>query len=161
MDWLQHLLTAKWLTNLFTGVATTVGLFAFVKGLLELIHSNAIRRYEKFHEMSVRFDSNDDIQRVCALLHGASESGHTLTKRSKEVFICFLEEIYFMMRSGLMKPDLALYTFGYYGKMALDGDEFWQKLNRSEPFYVHFLTFCRLAKSYQPPSAPDGRKLGY
>jgi len=93
---------------------------------MELIHSNAIRRYEKFHEMSVRFDDNKDIQRVCAVLHPTSESTQTLTKQNKEVFICFLEEIYFMMSSGIMKRDLARYTFGYYGKMALDSEEFWQ-----------------------------------
>ena len=57
-----------------------------------------------------------------------------------------------MMKSKIMKPDLALYTFGYYGEMALDSTPFWQELNKNEPFYRHFLSFCSRAKSYRPDS---------
>jgi hypothetical protein len=157
----QELLKAEWLKNLFAAAATIIGLFAFGKGVVEFIKSNAIRRYEKFHEMSVRFDENPKIQLVCKLLHGVNNSIHTVTTQDKEVFICFLEEIYFMMNSRIMKQDLALYTFGYYGKLALRSEEFWHGLNRLEPSYMHFLSFCRLAKSYVPARVPDRRKLTY
>lgn len=147
--------------DIFAIAGGIIGLLAFVKGVMELVHSNAIRRYEKFHQMSVRFDENEDIQKVCTLLHGSNYSVGTLTRQQKEVFICFLEEIYFMINSGIMKRDLALYTFGYYGKMAFDSEQFWQGLNKSEAFYVHFLEFCRLAKSYRPSSGTSKRQLAY
>lgn len=146
--------------DIFTIVGGIIGLVAFVKGVIELVHSNAIHRYEKFHQMSVRFDENEDIQKVCALLHDAGHPG-TLTKQQKEVFICFLEEIQFMINSGIMKRDLALYTFGYYGKMAMESEKFWQELNRNEPFYAHFMEFCNQARSYQPTSAVHRRALAY
>ena len=147
--------------DLFTAASTIIALSVFLKGVIEFVHSNAIRRYEKFHQMSVRFDENAEIQKVCDLLHGANGSAETLTTQQKEVFICFLEEIYFMMNTGIMKRDLALYTFGYYGKMALDSEQFWQGLNKNEPFYVHFVEFCRLASSYRPTSVVGKGELVY
>src|SRR5262245_44060100 len=102
--------------NLFTIIGTIVAIFVFGKGILEFMHANAIRRYEKFHQMSVRFDDNPVIQKVCTLLNSVQTTSDSPTKQEKEVFICFLEEIYFMMKSNVMKQDLALYTFGYYGQ---------------------------------------------
>jgi hypothetical protein len=127
-----------------------------VRGVVELRHANGIRRYEKFHEMSKRFDSTPEIQAVCELLRGTGSAADAVTVQKKEMFICFLEEILFMMESGTMKPEIALYTFGYYGKAAIDNDSFWRGLNRSEPFYRRFLDFCKKAKEYEPPiHAPE------
>ena len=145
--------------DLVTMASTIIAVFVFGKGVGEYVHANVIRRYEKFHDMSVRFDENKSIQTVCTLLHGANGASAAPTKQEKEVFICFLEEIYFMMKSKIMKQDLALYTYGYYGRMALDSEQFWQGLNKKEPFYTHFLDFCNKAKSYQP--APGAGDLAY
>ena len=152
---------------LITIVSTIIALFVFIKGVIEFVHLNAIRRYEKFHEMSVRFDDNDDIQDVCAVLHGTKPAA-AVTKQQKEVFICFLEEIYFMMNRPtwiisrrIMNRDLALYTFGHYGNMAFDSKQFWHDLNKYEPFYVHFLEFCRLARSYLPSSVASSKRPAY
>jgi hypothetical protein len=142
--------------DIFTIIGTIIGILVFAKGVLEFMHANAIRRYEKFHQMSVRFDGNAEIQKVCTLLHGVQVASDVPTKQEKEVFICFLEEVYFMVKSRIMKQDLALYTFGYYGQMALSSTQFWQGLDRNEPFYAHFLRFCELAKAYRPESGtPD------
>ena len=146
--------------DIFVLVGGTIGLLAFAKGIVELIESNAMRRYEKFQHMSVRFDESPDIQKVCAFLHdNESQATGDLTKQQKEVFICFLEEIYFMMNSGIMKRDLALYTFGYYAAMAIDSEQFWHDLRKSDPFYVHFLRFCKLAQSQR--SRARSKELAY
>lgn len=146
--------------NIFTVVSTVIGLAAFIKGVVELMHSNAIRRYEKFHEMSVRFDESTEIQKVCGLLHGSNSSTDSVTVQEREVFICFMEEVFFMVNSGLMKLELALYSFGYYARLALDNPQFWQALNRDEGFYVHFVRFCTLARQYRPANS-DKSSLVY
>jgi hypothetical protein len=137
-------------------VSTVVAVLALVKGVIEFVRLNAIRRYEKFHEMSVRFDENADIQKVCTVLEGSDNVEGALRMHEKEVFICFLEEIYFMMNSGIMKRDLALYTFGYYGRLAVESTEFCQGLSRGEAFHTQFLEFCSLAKAFRP--TPDARR---
>jgi hypothetical protein len=138
--------------DIFTIIGGIIGLLVFGKGLLEFMHANAIRRYEKFHQMSVRFDANPAIQKVCTLLHGTETTPDAPTRQEKEVFICFLEEVYFLMKSKIMKRALALYTFGYYGQKALNNVEFWHGLDKSEPFYSQFLRFCELAAQYRPES---------
>ena len=141
--------------DLFTMAGTIIALFVFGKGVWEFVQANAIRRYEKFHQMSVRFDESESIQKVCNLLNtdGVVDPSKLPNKQDKEVFICFLEEVYFMIKSGIMKQDLALHTFGYYGGKAIDNGQFWDGLPNNEPFYVHFVDFCRLAKSYRPISS--------
>jgi hypothetical protein len=147
--------------DIFTVVSVIIALAVFIKGLVEYVHSNAVRRYEKFHQMSIRFDENSDIQKVCELLHNPNASTGPLTKQQKEVFICFMEEVYFMMNSGIIKRDLALYSFGYYAKMALCNEKFWQGLDKNELFYIHFIRFCRLASSYRPSSVHSKGQLAY
>lgn len=147
--------------SLFTFLSTIIGLLAFIKGVMEFVHLNSIRRYEKFHQMSTRFDENEDIQKVCALLHDANNELETVSIQQKEVFICFIEEVYFMMNSGLMNRDLALYSFGYYGKLAIDSEAFWQGLNKNEVFYIHFLDFCHLARSYRPKPSMRKEKFAF
>lgn len=138
--------------DIFTVIGGIIGLLVFGKGLLEFMHANAIRRYEKFHQMSVRFDGNPAIQKVCTLFHGTQATPDAPTRQEKEVFICFLEEVYFMMKSKIMKRTLALYTFGYYAQMALNNAQFWQGLDKNEPFYSQFLRFCELAEQHRPES---------
>jgi len=156
--------------SLVAMASAIIALLVFIKGVIEFAHLNTIRRYEKFHDMSVRFDKNRKIQAVCKLLHGTSPPS-SLSKQDKEVFICFLEEIYFMMNTPgwflrmfsrrIMNPDLALYTFGYYARLARDNNQFWQGLDRNEPLYAHFLEFCRLASCYSPTIGSRRRKLAY
>jgi len=161
MEYLKDLLTQESVKSLFTAATVATGLFVFFKGVVEFVRSNAMRRYEKFQQMSERFDKTEGIQRVCNLLHGVSNSTDPATSQDKEVFICFMEEIYFMVNSKIMKKRLALYTFGYYAGKAGDSEQFWQGLDRNKPFYVHFREFCLRAKTYTPNQFLKGRKLSY
>jgi len=135
-----------------------VALAVFIVGLLKFFDAIKIRRYEKFHEMSVRFDDNDAIQAVCGLLNGAIDAEEPVTKQQIQVFICFLEEVDFMIASMIMKEEVALYTFGYYARLAEDSHLFWDRLPKGakdEPLYSRFRAFCKKAKNYTPSSEPS------
>ena len=158
-------LSFKDFVSILGGVAA---LLVAVKGLFEFAHANAIRRYEKFHQMSARFDENPDIQKVCALLHGVEAPvtvptpGETIapkpvTIQQKEVFICFMEEIAFMVNSKLMKMELALYAFGYYARLAIDNPAFWVGLEKGNIFYARFIEFSVLAKKFDPRQVQSNR----
>ena len=149
------------MANILKLVGAVVALLTFIKGVYALVHANAIHRYEKFHEMSIRFDKNKDIQNVCAFLHSTGDELKMPTKQQKEVFICFLEEVLFMVYGKIMKRHIAMYSFGYYGKLAIENDKFWKGLNKSEPYYVHFREFCRLAREYHPSRKTRKRALSY
>ena len=137
-------------------IAATGGLWVFIKGVMEFSDQNKIRRYEKFHEMSKRFDENEIIQKVCDALHGAAAK---LEKQEKEVFICFMEEIYFMTKSGIMKDYMARYTFGYYAQMAMEHPSFLSDKDKLNPFYTHFIAFCESMKTYRPVTDPKSQEV--
>jgi hypothetical protein len=138
------------LKDLVDIITALVAIAVFIFGLLKFIDATAIRRYEKFREMSVRFDDNMSIQAVCRLLNG--DTGTLVSKQQKEVFLCFLEEISFMVASKIMRKEVALYTFGYYARLAAQSAPFWEGLDKGEPFYSRFLKFCEDATTYKPSS---------
>jgi hypothetical protein len=146
--------------NFIEAIGGLIGILAFVKGILEFVELNRIRRYEKFHEMSKRFDENESIQKVCELLQDSS-STISVTKQEKEVFICFLEEIYFMIMSGIMKKEIALYTFGYYAREAMHNQRFWHALDSGEEYYTVFHKFCRMVSIFEPSQLGVKKTLKY
>lgn len=134
-------------------VSAVVATLGFLFGLFKFRDAIAIRRYEKFHGMSVRFDGDESIQAVCKLLN-ADIADESVNKQQKEVFICFLEEISFMAASGIMRKEVALYTFGYYARRAHESAPFWRGLQKDHKFYARFREFCKEATDYKPSSRP-------
>ena len=55
---------------------------------------------------------------------------------------------------GLLKfiDATAIYTFGYYARLAAQSAPFWEGLDKGEPFYSRFLKFCEDATTYKPSS---------
>lgn len=164
--WVIRLLTrtAMPISNhaeLLTAAGTIVALFAFIQAVLEFVDSNAIRRYEKFHEMSRHFDDNDRIQNVVTWLNRPGEKGTSgihhgerPTIADKEKFACFMEEIYYMMNSNIVRDEVALYTYGYYVKMTLRDPDFYKEIKKSAPYAVasrgELEDFCRSFRIDRP-----------
>jgi hypothetical protein len=133
--------------------AIAMALALAVKGVAEYARANALRRAGRFHQMRVRFDTDPGIQAVCRLLHGTG--AEHVSQQQKEVFISFFEEVHFMVRSGIMKRDLALYAFGSHAREASRNDRFWSGLDKGSPFYDHFRRFADEAQSYVPDASPQ------
>jgi|GEM_PF-495701 len=168
------------IANLLTAAGTIVALLALVQAVLEFIDANAIRRYEKFYEMSRRFDENDKIQKVITWLHRpnkdtprCSDEIQGLTMADKESFAGFMEEIYYMMNSNIIRDEVALYTYGYYAKLTLTDPLFYRDIKKSGPYtvgassrqeletfckglrndcpnWVNYTEFCRISWTFDP-----------
>jgi len=134
-------------------LAIAIALALAMRGVIEYARANALRRARRFHEMRVRFDTDPGIQAVCRLLHGTG-AAH-VSQQQKEVFISFFEEVHFMVRSGVMKRDLALYAFGGHAREAARSDRFWSWLDAASPFYEQFRRFADEAQSYVPDANPQ------
>jgi hypothetical protein len=99
--------------------------------------------------MSARFDDNQSIQKVCEMLLDDSPDLATLSRQTKEVFICFMEEVAMMQNSNYISPYLGAYTFGHYASLAADSKEFWANLDKNEYYYSVFVRFCGQCKDYR------------
>src|ERR1700685_993383 len=81
------------------GMAAIVAVLTLAKAVYEYVRQNKFHRFQKFQEMSARFDDNEAIQSVCKLLLADAPELRTLGKQTKEVFICFIEEIAMLQNS--------------------------------------------------------------
>lgn len=127
---------------MIAAVSVLIAAATFGKVLLEYIAQNKLKRYEKFQEMSGRFDENPHISKICELLLEPSDELARMSRYKKEVFICFMEEIAVMNNSGILHKDLMLYTFGYYAIKCYQSKEFWANIDKNEFFYSLFISFC-------------------
>jgi hypothetical protein len=131
------------------GVSALAATGALIKGLYEYAKQNRFRRFEKFQEMSARFDDNEAIQTVCTMLLDGSPDLASLSKQTKEVFICFLEEVAMMQNSNYINPHIGAYTFGHYATLAVDSNEFWANLDKDDYYYSVFVRFCNQCKAFR------------
>jgi hypothetical protein len=126
-----------------------IAIASFVKAVIEYVRQTTIKKFEKFQEMSRRFDETEDIQHIILLLRSGSEELRELEVSRKEVFICFFEEIAYMVSSKIMRESVAFYSFGFYAYLCVDNDRFWSNISRDEPFYRVFVDFCRKSEAFR------------
>jgi len=50
------------------------------------------------------------------------------------------------MNSGLIKPQVAHYMFGYYALLCWESEEFWTGVNRLSDYWSLFADFCEQMK---------------
>lgn len=95
--------------------------------------------------MSKRFDDNAIVQKVIKLLeHDDSQGLEGLEQSEKSTFVCFIDDVAVMQNSGLIRPELAAYTFGLYAKDCLQADSFWTNgLDQTDPFCTGFVELLR------------------
>jgi hypothetical protein len=130
-------------------IGLIVAIATFVKAVIEYVRQTTIKKFEKFQEMSRRFDDNADIQRIVLLLRSGSEELREMEVSRKEVFICFFEEISYMVNSKIMRPSVAFYSFGFYAYLCVDNERFWSNISCDEPFYRVFVDFCRESDAFR------------
>jgi len=60
----------------------------------------------------------------------------------KRDYLGLFEEIAIAMNSGLIKPQVAHYMFGYYALLCRESDDFWSGVNRLSDYWSLFNDFC-------------------
>jgi hypothetical protein len=142
-------------------LAATVGLATLLKGTMEYLKQGTQKRADLFLQMRERFHSFRDI---CVLLDHKNEERPSdelrqLPFERKRAFIGFFEEIALMTKSGLIKPDVAHYMFGYYAIRCWESDSFWNPggPNRQASYWRVFFAFVTKMKQEEQRFA--GRKF--
>lgn len=128
-------------------VLAVVALGTLIKGTLEYVKQGAQKRTELFLRMRDRYDKFLDL---CTLLEHQSEPAASKALRSlpfdkKNEFLGFYEEIALMTRSGLKRPAVAHYMFGYFALRCWECDDFWSPSaggpNRDSRYWEVFRRF--------------------
>lgn len=136
---------AQGLSAVVAALTVLVGLGTLWKSLREYNKSNALKRFEKFQDMRVKFDSGM-IAKIRDLI--GQEDKTELEKISiadKERFMAFYEEIALMNQSKLLSNNIAFYMFGYYALEAFRSPEFVKGVNMKSIYWSLFVSFCERA----------------
>lgn len=149
-----------------SSIATVVGvlgalvaLATLIKALMEYIQQGRQKRAEHFFELRRKLKENAEFSRVAGLLDEASlhdeeaararEELKRLSFQIKRDYLGLFEEVAIAMNSGLIKPQVAHYMFGYYALLCWKSDDFWANVNRLSDYWSLFNDFCEQMKVEQ------------
>ena len=149
MPWMGTLSRIDW-KAVAELVGSAVALVTLIKGTMEYLKQGAQMRADLYLRMSDKFDSFRDI---CTLLDNpmdaASSTGlSSLAFDRKREFLGFYEELSLMTRSGLMKPAVVHYMFGYYAIRCWESEGFWNPggPSRKSQYWAIFASFVQQMK---------------
>lgn len=142
-------------------VGGLVTIFAFVNGLLEYRRQGAQKRVEHFTLLRRRLKENPAFKEICALMLANDPRLAGVDAQDKRDFIGLLEEVALQVNSGLIRPELAHYMFGYYTIKCLENKDFWANLSLDETYWKLFHDFAREMKAKELSHTYNRAKLRF
>ena len=140
-------------------VGAIVALATLIKALMEYTQQGRQKRAEHFFELRRKLKDSDEFVRVAQLIDEtyaeeslSSQACQELSELSftiKRDYLGLFEEVAIAMNSGLIRPQVAHYMFGYYAILCWESDEFWRDVNRLSPYWSLFEDFYGQMKSEQ------------
>jgi hypothetical protein len=147
--------------SMMTTIGVVVAASALVLSFLEYVKQGAQKRAEHFFTMRERFKNNEKFQNICNLLNTNDERLCKTSFQEKLNFLGFFEEVAIAMNSGLIKPDLAHYMFGFYAIKCWENKNFWDgnkdnaenidsnQINQNSKYWVVFNDFAQRLKEIE------------
>lgn len=131
-------------------IATIVGVgvatFAFIISFLEYVKQGAQKRAEHFLTMRELLKGNESFKRICNLLDTNDEHLRKIPFDEKREFLGLFEEVAIAMNSGLIKPKVAHYMFGFYAIKCWESSNFWNEVNKDSIYWIVFKDFSQRMK---------------
>ena len=142
-------------------VGGLVTIFAFANGLLEYRRQGAQKRVEHFTLLRRRLKENPVFKEICALMFANDPRLADVDAQDKRDFIGLLEEVALQVNSGLIRPELAHYMFGFYTVKCLESKDFWANLTLGETYWDLFHDFAREMKAKEAVHTYKREKLRF
>lgn len=130
------------ITAIVAIITAGVAIFTLIKGLREYSRQGAQKRVDLFLEMRKRFKENLEFRLMIKLIAEDDEELKTIDLRKKYNYLGFFEEIALMVNSGLIRKDVALYSFGYYVSQCWKSEKFWSNIRRKSLYWIVFKNFA-------------------
>ena len=138
-----------------------ITIIAFANGLLEYRRQGAQKRVEHFTLLRRRLKENHIFKEICALMFANDPRLADVNAQDKRDFIGLLEEVALMANSGLIRPELAHYMFGYYTVKCMESGDFWANLTLDETYWKLFHDFAHEMKAKESSHTYDRKKLRF
>lgn len=122
------------------------GAIAFItlwQGLFQYARQNHAARANQLIQMRRRFLEEESFQELLTLIHDKCSTISDKPIQDRRNLVGFLEEIALMTNSGLIRPEVAHYMFGYYVLLINDCEPFWDGLDRDGDYWAVFRAFAQ------------------
>ncbi|AXF86261.1 hypothetical protein DTO96_102007 [Ephemeroptericola cinctiostellae] len=132
--------------ELIKNIAAILGVIAAIwglyKGVIEFALQGAQKRAEVFLKKQNEYFSNKSFNEIRTLLEKDEEKLKEIPIEEKRAYLTFFEEVAVLRNTGLIKPDLAYYMYGYYATKCLESSNFWTNINKNKLFWNVFIRFA-------------------
>jgi len=118
-----------------------VAVITLIKGYLEYRLTTKQKRSELYESYRKKLKENKSISDVVEALETDNGNLKEMPRINKYAFLGFYEDIALLVNTGLIKPEIAHYMFGYYAIECWKNDEFWNDINRESHYWRVFREF--------------------
>ena len=126
------------------------GAIAFItlwQGLFQYTRQNHANRANQLIQMRRRFLEEKSFQDILSLIHDGCPDITKTSIQDRRNLVGYFEEVALMMNSGLIRPEVAHYMFGYYVLLIDNCEQFWDGLDRDGDYWAVFRAFAQRMKS--------------
>lgn len=140
--------------------AGIVALITLWTGLIQYFRQARQARANQFIQMRRRFLEDPAFREILSMVGSGDPAVAQTSIQDRRNLVGFLEEVGLMTNSGLIRPSIAHYMFGYYVGLIDESDAFWEGLDRDSEYWQVFREFAAKMKSLQgQPTDPSGLRL--
>lgn len=129
-------------------VAGVIAFFTLWQGLFQYARQGHATRASQFIQMRRRFLEDAVFKDLLNLIAEADPRISETPIQDRRNLVGFLEEVALMMNSGLLKPEVAHYMFGYYVLLIQECEPFWTDLDRSSEYWDVFHGFVQSMRKF-------------
>lgn len=137
----------------YKDIATIIGVIVagatLIRGLIEYAYQGKQKRAEHFFNLRKKLKGNIVFKNICKLVENDSRDLLNIPFEDKRDFLGLFEEIAIMKKSGLVKPKIAYYMFGYYAIRCWESEFFWSSVNKESIYWKVFKDFVYEAKQFE------------
>ena len=122
------------------------GSIAFItlwQGLFQYSRQNHANRANQLISMRRRFLEEKSFQAILTKIHDGCPEIAKVPIQDRRNLVGYFEEVALMMHSGLIRPEVTHYMFGYYVILIDDCEKFWEGLDRQSDYWVVFRAFAQ------------------
>ena len=124
-------------------VAGAIAFITLWQGLFQYTRNNHAARANQFIQMRRRFLEEKSFQEILTLIHEKCDDVATKSIQDRRNLVGYFEEVALMVNSGLIRPEVAHYMFGYYVVLIYDCEKFWENLDRQGDYWAVFRAFAK------------------
>jgi len=142
-------------------IGAIIAVSSLVLSIIEYKRQGSQKRAEHFLGIRNRLKTDPAFQKIVNMLETDAPELAEVPFIEKREFLGALEEVALMMNSGLIRPEVAFYMFGYDSIRCWESVRFWSDVNREALYWALFRRFAERMKELEDAEALDPDKLRF